>query len=105
MKSVQKTILLRLENIEQLVQGRDTEKQTGHAHTHEDSWHHLDDGFDDSEYWQSHVYYSSSYPPSPYAQSTQPQYIPQLTSSLVDTQPQYVPPLIPRPNLHVPLLV
>ena len=34
MESVQKTILLRLENIEQLVRGRDTEKQTGHAHAH-----------------------------------------------------------------------
>ena len=81
MESVQKTILVRLENIEQHVRGRDTEKQTGHARTHEDSWHHLDDAFDDSEYWQSHAYYSSACPPLPYAQSTQPQYVPLLTNA------------------------
>lgn len=53
MESVQKTILLRLENIEQLIRERDAEKQT--EHTHEHSWYHHDDGFNDSEYWQSHT--------------------------------------------------
>ena len=102
MESVQKTVLLRLENIEQLIRERDAEKQT--EHTHEHSWYHHDDGFNDSEYWQSHTYYSSACPPSPYAQGTQPQYIPQLTSPVANTHLQYASPLMnTQPQFPSPL--
>ena len=57
MEAVQKTILLRLENIEKLIQSQVVEKRTGHAHPDESSWKH--NSFNNLDNWQS--CYSSTY--------------------------------------------
>ena len=87
-ESVQKTILLRLDNIEKLIQSQELEKRT-YGCQDEHSWQPQDDNFNDHEYWQSHAYYSSEYSPSTYSQSYQPQ----LTSPLTNAHPQYAPSL------------
>lgn len=93
MQEVQKTILLRLENIEKLVQSQVVEKRTGCTQD-EPSWQHNSyDDIDDFDYWRS--CYSSTY------QDTQSQFTSPFASPrqppLTSTQYQYIQP----PYAHV----
>ena len=86
MQEVQKTILLRLENIEKLVQSQVVEKRTGCTQD-EPSWQH--NSYNDFDYWRS--CYSSTY-----HQDTQPHFTSPLASPrqppLTSTQYQYIQP-------------
>lgn len=103
-EAVQKTTMLRLHNIEKLIQGQESQRRIWHHHPGEHSWQPGSENFSDSDCWQIHHPFASAYPQ--HTQTTQPQLTstqhPQMTQQqFTSAQHQYTQP--PQTQFSSPL--